>query len=37
MTTMQYKTKESRINYSNTRTDGGNKGVKGKQRYTCRK
>ena len=31
MATMQYRTKESSINYSSTRTDGGNKGIEGKQ------
>ena len=32
MATMQCRTKESSINYSSTRTDGGNEGMEGKQR-----
>ena len=37
MATKQYRTKESGINYSSTKTYVGNKGVKGKQGLTCRK
>ena len=34
---MEYRIKESGINYSRTRTDAGNKGMEIKQRLTSRK
>ena len=37
MAPKQYRTKESGINYSSTKTYGGNKDMKGKQGLTCRK
>ena len=37
MTAMQNRTRESSINYSSTRKDGGNKGMEGKQRVTYRR
>ena len=36
MATRQYRTKEININYSSTRTDGGNKGIEGKHRLTSK-
>ena len=35
--TMQYRTKESSISYSSTRTDGENKVVEEKQRLACKR
>ena len=36
MATIQYRTKESSINYRGARTDGGNKDMESKQKLTCR-